>query len=129
MLVSELTVDKALPLTKTSVLSSWATIITFSKLLLPTPLTKIYSVPIFSIPTSWSMPKSLPFLTVWSLDPAMEPEFTTTGLSDEIKVPIKPPPLAVLNGCIPWGSSEFPSAALTATMYDWPLFKLITISL
>ena len=69
--------------------------------MLPTPLTKIYSVPIFSIPTSWSMPKSLPFLTVWSLDPAMEPEFTTTGLSDEIKVPIRPPPLAVLNGCIP----------------------------
>ena len=72
-------------------LSSLATISTFSQLfpeLPPFPFTKMYSLPTFEKSTIWSIPKSLPPFPSAKL-PVPDPEFTTMGLSELTKEPIK----------------------------------------
>ena len=63
---------------------------TFSQELFPFPLTKIYSEPTKPAPTIWSTPKSWPPADPIENDPTPDPEFTTIGLLDSIKVPITP---------------------------------------
>ena len=54
----------------------------------PLPFTKTYSLPTFEKSTIWSIPKSLPPFPLAKL-PVPDPEFTTIGLSELTKEPIK----------------------------------------
>ena len=90
------------PFTYMLVLSLWATNKTCSNSIVPLPLIKIYSLPVFSNGTIWSKPTSRPvtapaLFTSVLLLPPKEPEFTTISSVDFIKTPII---LELLDGVI-----------------------------
>ena len=59
----------------------------------------MYSVPIRSTGTIWSIPASCPLesVVVFALEPVIDPELTAIGLSDSTRTPIKASELFILS--------------------------------
>ncbi len=110
----------ALPFKNTWVPFSLATIKGLSVTSMPSPLMKIYSLPVRSAETIWSIPKSR--LLAVPLLPAKEPQLTAMGLSEIMDAPISPSRLALVGpltaitklspACKVMGVGLFPAAAL-----------------